>query len=311
MRRKSVKEKAVSLALTGMCILTLCSGCGQEDGVAQGSEEAPEPEACPHPDDWQEEAEDGSLPTEIPGGAYVSDEEPDSDAAEIEDTLPDDAEGKTDMVVEKGKLSPVSEEGQPGKKELDIPEDGRRLTEEELEEYTEWIQDISNYGFLLSDWEDPAQINLYQVFYNGAGVAREGTEEEKRAYMERNDQPEIYTDFIAMDQAEVDAVLLEKVGLTYEQLVEKGSRGMEDAYYTETDSFCLERGDTNYIPFACTGGVAEESDGIVTLYCEGDDWVRLCEVKVETTSGHRRFLSNHIVEGSILDADWYFEMISE
>lgn len=232
-------------------------------------------------------------------------------AGDAADTLSGDAEGKTDMVEEKEKLSPVSEEGEPGKKELDIPENGRRLTEEELEEYTEWIQDISSYGFLLSDWEDPAQINLYQVFYNGAGVAREGTEEEKQAYMERNDQPEIYTDFIAMDQAEVDEVLLEKVGLTYDQLVEKGSRGMEDAHYTETDSFCLERGDTNYIPFGCVDGTVDADGTTVTLYCEGDDWVRLCEVKVETTSGHRRFLSNHIAEGSMLDADWYFEMMSE
>lgn len=107
MKRVSVKRKAVSLSLAGICMLTLCFGCGQEDGPAPGSEEeAPGPEACPHPDDWQEEAEDGSLPTEIPGGAYVSDEEPDSDATEIEDTLPDDAEEKND----------AAQENQPGKR---------------------------------------------------------------------------------------------------------------------------------------------------------------------------------------------------
>lgn len=274
----------------GMMILGLCFGCGQKECVPAGMPE-------------EQEMSEKPAVSEQP--------EPDRAVVDSNDAQPDDAEEKTDTAEEKEELSPVSEEGEPGKKELDIPENGRRLTEEELEEYTEWIQDISNYGFLLSDWEDPAQINLYQVFYNGAGVAREGMEEEKRAYMERNDQPEIYTDFIAMDQAEVDAVLLEKVGLTYDQLLEKGSRGMKDAYYTETDSFCLERGDTNYIPFGCVDGTVDADGTIVTLYCEGDDWVRLCEVKVETTSGHRRFLSNHILEGSMLDADWYFEMMSE
>lgn len=160
---------------------------------------------------------------------------------------------------------------------------------------------------MLSDWEDPSQILLYQVFYNGAGVAREGTEEEKRAYMERNDQPEIYTDFFAMDKADVDAVLSEKVGFTYDELVEKGSRGMEDAYYAEADSFCLEHGDTNYTLFRCTDGTIDEDGTTVTLYCEGNNWVNLCEVKVGLASGQRRFLSSHIVVGSILEyyEEWY------
>lgn len=308
MKRKSVKEQTVSLALAGICMLTLFSGCGQQDGAVRGSaEEAPGPEACPHPDDWQEEAEDGSLPTEIPGGAYVSNEESDSDGADNEDIQPGDAEEKNDALQEMGEPAPA-EEKQPDKAELDIPENGRRLTAEELAAYTEWIQDISNYGFLLSDWENPAQINLYEVFYNGAGVARGGTEEEKRAHMERNDQPEIYTDFIAMDKADVDAVLLEKVGLTYDELVVKGSRGMEDAYYAETDSFCLERGDTNYFPFVCKDGVINEEGTVVTLRFNGDDWVRTCEVKVNIATEPWHFLESHIVEGMVLDSEWYSEM---
>lgn len=272
-------RRAGMKVFAGMLLLGLCFGCGQRDDAQQESEEL----------------------------AYQSDAEPASDSVATDSggTLSGDAEGKTDTAQEK--LSHDGEEGQSGKKELDVPENGRRLTAEELAEYTEWIQDLSNYGFLLSDWEDPSQILLYQVFYNGAGVAREGTEEEKRAYMERNDQPEIYTDFFAMDKADVDAVLSEKVGFTYDELVEKGSRGMEDAYYAEADSFCLEHGDTNYTLFRCTDGTIDEDGTTVTLYCEGNNWVNLCEVKVGLASGQRRFLSGHIVEGSILEyyEEWY------
>lgn len=302
-------RRAGMKVFAGMLLLGLCFGCGQRDDAQQESEElAYQSDAEPAEDLQEKEASTAKeqASSEMPEEQKVS-EEPASDSVATDSggTLPGDAEGKTDTVQEK--LSPDAEEGQSGKKELDVPENGRRLTAEELAEYTEWIQDLSNYGFLLSDWEDPSQILLYQVFYNGAGVAREGTEEEKRAYMERNDQPEIYTDFFAMDKADVDAVLSEKVGFTYGELVEKGSRGMEDAYYAESDSFCLEHGDTNYTLFRCTDGTIDEDGTTVTLYCEGNNWVNLCEVKVGLASGQRRFLSSHIVEGSMLEdyEEWY------
>lgn len=285
-------RRAGMKVFAGMLLLGLCFGCGQRDDAQQESEELA----------YQSDAEPAEDLQEKEAGTA---KEQASDS--VATALSGDAEGKTDTAQEK--LSPDGEEGQSGKKELDVPENGRRLTAEELAEYTEWIQDLSNYGFLLSDWEDPSQILLYQVFYNGAGVAREGTEEEKRAYMERNDQPEIYTDFFAMDKADVDAVLSEKVGFTYDELVKKGSRGMEDAYYAEADSFCLEHGDTNYTLFRCTDGTIDEDGTTVTLYCEGNNWVNLCEVKVGLASGQRRFLSSHIVEGSILEyyEEWYGE----
>lgn len=187
--------------------------------------------------------------------------------------------------------------------EEDEAESDRSLTEEELAEYTEWIQDSSNYGFLLSDWDDPTQIDLYEVFYTGAGIAREGTEEEEQAFMERYDQSEIYLDFYAIDKADVNALLLEKVGLTYDELVAMGSEGMEEAYYAETDSFCTEYGDTNYCEFVCTDGEISEEGTIVTLYCDGDDWVSSCEVTLNVAADHRMFLCNHITDGLILERD--------
>lgn len=214
-------------------------------------------------------------------------------------------------LLDETEASDEMEDSHAAAKVLDIPKNGRRLTAEELTAYTEWIQDISNYGFLLSDWENPAQINLYQVFYNGAGVAGQGTEEEKRAFLERYDQPEIYTDFLAMDKVDVDAVLLEKVGFTYDELVAQGGAGMKENYYAETDSFCTEHGDTNYCQFVCTDGVMNEDGTIVTLCCDGNDWFRTCEVKVSVGQGRRRFLGNHIAEGMVRDMEGFAETHEE
>ena len=228
-----------------------------------------------------------------------ADAETDREVTEGESVLAGDADG---AAQESGSPSEAPEEAGEGESEK-----GRRLTAEELAAYTEWVQDISNYGFLLSDWEDPAQINLYQVFYCGAGISREGTEEEKQAHLARWDQPEIYTDFWAMDKADVDALLTEKVGLTYDQLVAEGNQGMEENYYAKTDSFCVEAGDTNYCRFLCTDGIMDEDGETATLYCDGDDWVRMCEVRVSVAGDQRTFLGNHIAEGMVRDMEEFFE----
>lgn len=177
---------------------------------------------------------------------------------------------------------------------------GRPLTAEELQTYTELIQQPSNYGFLLSDWDKPTDINLYEVFYNGAGISRDGTEAEIQAYLERNGQDELYTDFFVMDKTAVSNLLLEKIGLTYDEFVMKGGRGMEEIYYAETDSFCLEAGDTNYLIFECTDGVANEEGTIVTLYYEGEySWIEKGEVRMWADGSS--FRSNHILKGDFLN----------
>lgn len=180
---------------------------------------------------------------------------------------------------------------------------GRKLTEAELQEYTEWIRDKSNYGFLLSDWENPTQINLFEVFYGGAGISHEGTEEQIQAYLNRYEEEGIYTDFWVIDKADMDIFLLEKVGLTYDELLMKGNESLEGIYYPETDCFCLQAGDTNYCMFTCTDGVLNEEGTEVILQCEGDYWVSKCEVVVNIVGGTKAIVSNHIIEGSILEEE--------
>ncbi len=263
----------------GILILSLCAGCGQETDAVLVQEESAA----------QSQEADAVQSQEV----VEAQEKEENAAPDQEENLTSEQEADVEQEQTSGGSLDEKKKEQLKEKKLEIPENGRRLTEEELAEYTEWIQDISNYGFLLSDWADPAQIELYQVFYNGAGVAREGTDGEKQAYCDRYHQPEIYTDFLSMDKADVDAVLLEKVGLTYDELMAQGSRGMEEDYFAETNSFCLERGDTNYVQYECKDGVVNEDGTLVTLDCGGS------YAKLSVTEGHRRFLSNHITD------DWY------
>ncbi len=286
MRRKG-------MILAGLCVLGLCAGCGQKKSITLEQESVVISDGTEHSDEAgtdQIEADDEERANALPES-----EEDTSEAEEQED------------VQTQEEPSQVTEDGQTDQDLAEEPESGRHLTPEELAEYTEWVQDHSNYGFLLSEWENPEQIDLYQVFYTGAGVGRPGTEEEKQAHIARWNLSGIETDFSAIDKAAVDALLLEKTGFTYDELVAKGSRGMEDWYYAETDSFCSESGDTNYCHFVCVNGAMNEEGTIATLYFEGDEWVSKCEVKVSIEAGQRRFLSNHIEEGWFLNTETYSE----
>lgn len=249
---------------------------------------------------------------ELPGSAYVSDEgaqvaanneAANSEAVDNNVTADEEQVGEqqTDISQIDGEPSHVQDAEEPQTDVLEVPEGGRRLTEAELQEYTEWVQEKSNYGFLLSDWENPTQINLFEVFYSGAGISHAGTEEQIQAFLNRYGQEELYTDFRVIDRADMNVFLAEKVGLSYDALLAKGNTSIEGIFYPETDSFCLETGDTNYCMFTCMDGVLNEEGTIVTLYFEGDYWVSKCEAKVNIVGDTKEIVGNHIIEGSILD----------
>ena len=202
------------MVLAGLCVLGICAGCGQKKSITLEQESVVISDGTEHSDEAGTdliEADDEETANALP--------ESDEDTSEAE---------KQEDVQTQEEPSQVTEDGETDQDLAEESQNGRHLTPEELAEYTEWVQDHSNYGFLLSEWENPEQIDLYQVFYTGAGVGRPGTEEEKQAHIARWNLPGIETDFSAIDKAAVDALLLEKTGFTYDELVAKGSRGMED-----------------------------------------------------------------------------------
>ena len=65
------------------------------------------------------------------------------------------------------------------------PPKARKLTEAECGELLTFINDIGNYGFLLSVYEKPQDLDAEQVFFVGAGLElRIPSDEEREAYLE-------------------------------------------------------------------------------------------------------------------------------
>lgn len=278
-----------------ICGLGICTGCSKAEEPSQTGSNANT--ADQYPDNSQ--AAD-SNPTER---GKASQEIPDLTESGKSFQVPSASESEnTNQIAtaSEDESSLVDSPEQPDDVSTEDSLTDRKLTPAELQTYTEIIQDFSNYGFLMSDWDKPTDINLYEVFYSGAGISRDGTEAEIQAFLKRNGRDELYTDFFVMDKTAVSSLLQEKIGLTYDEFVMKGSKGMVEAYYAESDSFCMEVGDTNYCLFECTEGVENAEGNIVTLHYVGPySWIEEGEVQMWKDGSSIRY--NHILKGDILD----------
>ena len=319
MRNYAKNHKYLIVTLI-ICGFGMCTSCGRAEEPIQVENNTHTTQLLPEntqtaESDARENTDSPQKPSPLPesrnafGSADVSPNEPPSQSASTQETenspqanLPSDKREPSQTPPTPSKTENSSQQSTDEQSDDEIetePLIGRKLTPEELQIYTELLQDRSNYGFLLSNWDDPTEINLFEIFYNGATIYRVGTEAEIEAFLARNQQDALYTDFWVIDKTAMNNFLLEKVGLTYDAYVMKGGKSMDDDYYAEFDSFCWEAGDTNYCMFVCTDGVENEEGTIVTLRYEATySWIQKGEVQMHKDG---RFIYNHVLKGEILE----------
>lgn len=175
----------------------------------------------------------------------------------------------------------------------DVAAEETELTEEEQTFFTDYIQNKENYGFLLSEYDAPEDVNLFEVLYSGAGFGEEIPEEDKAFYLNKVQQDEIYTDCLKMSRQDIDDFLRRKLGLGLADMTDS----LDMVYLEETDAYYNQAGDTNYLPFACTGGI-RQGDTYTLRFTPAADWAMGAgdreTVLVKTEDGCR-FVSNHIL----------------
>ncbi|MCB7319100.1 YARHG domain-containing protein [Lacrimispora sp. 210928-DFI.3.58] len=141
------------------------------------------------------------------------------------------------------------------------------MTKEELAELEKYLNRGDNYGFLLSDYDGPQEIDLEEVFYNGAGISREGlSEEETGAYLAAAGQSEFMTDLVCLSTGDLDAFLQKKTGCSLGSM----RRGLSWLYLPEYDSYYTEHGDTNRRGIRCIKG--EFSGDECRVWCLSDQY---------------------------------------
>lgn len=167
---------------------------------------------------------------------------------------------------------------------------GRELSSKELQDFTDLINQIENNGFLLSEYAVPADVNLEEVLYNGAGInSVPMTEREMSAYLKAAGSSEITTDCIKLTTQQINDFLNRKMGISFWDISEEFSW----VYLPEFDEFINEHGDTNFAAFTCVSGIQVGEDTYILNCAANDEFASACELELRKVGDTYQFVSNH------------------
>lgn len=122
-----------------------------------------------------------------------------------------------------------------------------------LEMLQNYLNEDSSYGFLLSSYNIPEEIDLNQVFYSGAGYEqKELTKKEKELLLQRIPQDEIRTPVVKVTDEQVDTLLRQKAGITYDEAKRPFEKEDGWAHIGRREAWYALRGDTNRMYAQCT-----------------------------------------------------------
>ncbi len=232
---------------------------------------------------WQFESEE--LADYFEGKAwYVSGEN-------VDDTILSD--------VERANIKLISEAEQtaPGTAETPLESDmgiegGTALTSLELGEMSEFLRKKDSYGFLQSFYQDVRDVELGEVFYVGAGLDRVNSEDVRNSYLKAVGKSEFDTDFIALRESDIDALLRKRTGYGLSDM----SNPLSWTYLKEEKVYCMEAGDTNYMEVSVIDGMKTD-DGIYYIlyenpFLEYTDENTDCVVTLKKQGDEYQFVSN-------------------
>ena len=265
MRRKELKigyKKHWKYILGVLCASMLMSGC-TGIGLKKKKDQLPQ-----------------TNPTEF---AEETEEEAGADIEMEEENLTDTEEQE-------------SEDQDPQQETVDDDwtEDGdggfREITDSEKEELTNFVRGWDAYGFLLSEYTMPVEVNLGEVFYSGAGASEDISSDEIAAYLKACDQEEMNTDCVKITKQSVESVLDKRLGMT----LDEANLSDIGVYLPEYEAYYHECGDTNYMAFTCVDGLANGNVYTVDFVADVDwDWEfsKVRTIMEKTEEGYR-FISN-------------------
>ena len=265
MRRKELKigyKKHWKYVLGVLCASMIMSGCAGNSGEKK-KDQLPQTNPTEFTEETEEEAD---ADIELEEETLTDTEEQESEAQELQQETVDD----------------------------DWTEDGdggfREITDSEKEELTNFVRGWDAYGFLLSEYTMPVEVNLGEVFYSGVGVSEDISSDEIAAYLKACDQEEMNTDCVKITKQSVESVLDKRLGMT----LDEANLSDIGVYLPEYEAYYHECGDTNYMTFTCVDGLANGNVYTVDFVADVDwDWEfsKVRTIMEKTEEGYR-FISN-------------------
>lgn len=140
------------------------------------------------------------------------------------------------------------------------------LSQTELSNFSNYFNQNENNGFLLSYYKKPAEIDLAEALFNGAGITQTGlSDSEKAAFLEAINESEIYTDVTKLTTNQINTFLKKKTGLTLTDITKKFTW----VYLSKYDTYYFQHGDTNFSPIECISGY-KTKDGLYVIKYRND-----------------------------------------
>lgn len=171
-------------------------------------------------------------------------------------------------------------------------EGGTALTSLELGEMSEFLREKDSYGFLQSFYQDVRDVELGEVFYIGAGLDRVNSEDVRNSYLKAVGKSEFDTDFIALRESDIDALLRKRTGYGLSDM----SNPLSWTYLKEEKVYCMEAGDTNYVEVSVIDGMKTDDGMYYILYenpfLEYTDENTDCMVTLKKQGDEYQFVSN-------------------
>ncbi len=174
------------------------------------------------------------------------------------------------------------------------------LTEQELAQWTNYVNRGENNAFLLSHYDEPNQIDLNELFYTGCGLDMEElTDKEVQEYLEYTEMDEIYTDVTRITGEQIASVLKQRLGLTMEDM----EQPLEWCYLVNSDVYVMQHGDSNSQNFTCIAG--SRTGNQVVLDCLSQMTEEICRVTLELPENSEiwMFVSNKAVMDELAETD--------
>lgn len=151
------------------------------------------------------------------------------------------------------------------------------LTEDELDYFNQNFFNGDTLGwnnqFLTCTYESPAEVDLYQIFYNGMEGASVALSQEERLELSQLDPSAEHLGLFKVTADEMDAILRTYLGIGLE---ETAQNGLDSFYHLEAwDAYYLVHGDTNVQRCQVTAGTRLSQDCVELNYTkdDGSRWV--------------------------------------
>lgn len=176
--------------------------------------------------------------------------------------------------------------------DMDI-EGGTALTALELGEISGTLHAIDGYGFLQSFYQDVRDVNLGAVLYCGAGILdEEFSEGVRNSYLKAVGKSQFDTDFIALRESDIDALLKKRTGYGLSDMRTPFSW----IYLEEEKAYCMEAGDINYMKVSVIDGMKTDDGMYYILYenpfLEYTNEKTTCIVTLKKQGDEYQFVSN-------------------